>query len=328
MVDIYFDSRWVGEHGIGRFAAELRKAKINFKFIDNNSNPAGMFDVAFITCFMARHKGFFFSPGYNAPLFFQKRSVITVHDLNHVDIEHNSSALKKVYYHFVLKRACRNAFKVLTVSEFSKRRICEWANIHSDKVVVVGNGVSEEFNLNVDKYNPGYKYVLIVGNRKKHKNEISSLMAFSNSGISKDIKLILTGNPSEDLTAKINELKIEDRVKFLGNVSNEMLASLYSGAELLLFPSLYEGFGLPVVEAMACGVPVITSNTTSLPEIANGAACLVDPLKVEDISNAIFNVCNDKFYRDDLIKKGILQSRKYSWLEVTRKVEEIVKQLK
>lgn len=327
MVDIYFDSRWVGEHGIGRFAAEIKKSKMNFKFIDNNSNPAGMFDVAFITYFMARHKGFFFTPGYNAPLFFQNRSVITVHDLNHVDIDHNSSLLKRIYYHFVLKRACRNAFKVLTVSDFSKRRICEWANISSDKVIVVGNGVSEEFNLNVDKYNPGNKYILTVGNRKKHKNEISSLVAFSRSKISKEIILVLTGNPSEELIAKIRELCIEDRVKFLGNVSNEKLASLYSGAELLLFPSLYEGFGLPVVEAMACGTPVITSNTTSLPEIANGAACLVDPLNIEEISNAISNVCNDKLYRENLIRKGILQSSRYNWNEVTRKVEDVIKQL-
>lgn len=314
---IYYDGRWLGEHGIGRFAAEVKK--IDFDLIDLpiNGNPASKFDVFLLTKFLFRNKGYFFSPGYNSPLFFLRRSVITVHDLNHIDLDYNSSFLKKIYYNFILKRACVKCAKILTVSDFSKKRIIEWSGVNEGKVVVVGNGVSDEFEESGEKHLPGYPYVLVVGNRKKHKNEYLAIKAFLASDISADVKLVLTGDESQELRDLLTLEDAGTRVIFSGRLSNEKLASMYRGAICLLFPSLYEGFGLPVIEAMACGTPVITSNTTSLYEVAGSAACFVEPENIASITHGINLVTGSESYRNELTQRGYVNVKNYTW-EKTR----------
>jgi len=294
---IIFDTRWFGEHGIGRFAKEVYDENI-FKPIKLKGNPISIFDVLKLTLYLLFHRDFFYSPGFNAPFFFLKRTAITLHDLNHIDLDANSSFLKRLYYNLVLKRACRKCAFIVTVSEFSKKRIVEWSGINSDKVKVVYNGVSEAFNANVKPYEPGFPYIFIVGNRKIHKNEDRALRAFAQANIDKNIKLVFSGDPSDQLQQTANELNITDRIVFLGRLSEEQLASTYKGAICLLFPSLYEGFGLPLIEAIACGTPVITSNTTALVEIANEYTIKVDPLNIHEISRFIEKLnINQKNYR-------------------------------
>ncbi|WP_101506259.1 glycosyltransferase family 1 protein [Erwinia sp. B116] len=321
---INFDSRWIGEHGIGRFAAEVRLADLNFVDIPLNGNPAGKFDVLKLTAYLISKKSLFFTPGYNSPLFFLSRCMITIHDLNHIDLDFNSSFLKKIYYALVLKRACHKSAKIFTVSEFSKQRITEWANISPEKVIVVGNGVSEEFNVSANKYDAGSEYVFVVGNRKKHKNEVLALKAFLLSNIPKETKIIFSGTESEELKQVIDEYEAHSRVIFTGRLSNEKLAMMYRGAICLLFPSLYEGFGLPVIEAMACGTAVVTSNTTSLKEVSGDAACLVDPTDVNSIKDGLNRVYEDKEYRNILIDEGLKQSQKYTWDKVRDKLSSAI----
>ncbi|MBU8944447.1 glycosyltransferase family 4 protein [Klebsiella quasipneumoniae] len=322
---IHFDSRWCGEHGIGRYAKEIEKRNPQFNRITSKIKPSSPLDVFYITAYLALHHGVYFSPGYNAPFIFLKRCVISVHDLNHVDIEHNSSFLKRLYYNLILKRACRHSLKIFTVSEFSKKRICEWANVSPSKIKVVGNGVSAEFNKDVVPF-PG-SYIIVVGNRKKHKNELRAIEAFSRASLSESIKLVFTGECSDELKEKINSLNLGDKVIFVGKVSNDELASLYKGALMLLFPSLYEGFGLPVIEAMACGTPVITSNVTSLPEISGNAALLVDPYSIDAITKAIELISNDVEVRNQLITDGYTQAKKYSWEQTVEKIDKEIKEL-
>lgn len=327
MKDIYYDSRWCGSHGIGRFATEIKKSKLNLIDIPIDGNPADKYDVFKLTVALSRIDGLYFSPGYNAPLLFLKNTVITVHDLNHIDLTYNSSFLKRYYYNLVLKRACRNCAKILTVSEFSKQRIIEWARVPAEKIDVVGNGVSQEFNNHIDSYRPGYPYIFIVGNRKPHKNEERALQAFLAANISTDIKLVFNGSVSSSLKKIIELNGATNRVSFMGHLSNDELASVYKGAELLLFPSLYEGFGLPVIEAMACGTPVITSNTTSLKEISADAACLVDPESLEDITVAIEKVINNVEYKSSLVRSGLEHSSIYTWEKTIQKVENAINPL-
>lgn len=324
MKSIYYDSRWCGSHGIGRFASEIKKSKLNLIDIPLGGNPADKYDVFKLTNILSKIDGIYFSPGYNAPFFFLKRTIITVHDLNHIDLTYNSSLLKRYYYNFVLKRACRDCARILTVSEFSKERIVAWAKVSPDKVSVVGNGVSKEFNNSVKPYEPGYPYVFIVGNRKPHKNEKRALKAFLEADISSDVKLIFNGVVSAELQKVIDFHKASERVEFLGHLSSDELACVYRGAELLLFPSLYEGFGLPVIEAMACGTPVVTSNSTSLKEVSGDAACLVNPESVDEIKYAIEKVLSDIEYRHELIDSGLKRSRIYAWSETIQKVEEAI----
>ena len=314
MARIIFDARWIGEHGIGRFANEVSVRNKGFLKIKNGLKPTSPFDVFFITLYLAFKRGVYFSPGYNCPLLFLNRSVITIHDLNHIDIEHNSSFLKKIYYELVMKRACKKSLKVLTVSNFSKRRICEWAGISSSRVLVVGNGVSEEF-LNTESRvtNSEGEYILVVSNRKKHKNESRILSAFHMANIPPSVKLVFTGDPDESLENEIERKNLQDRVIFKGRVGNSELASLYKESLFLLFPSLYEGFGLPVIEAMSSGTAVITSTTTSLPEVAGDAAILVDPENTEEIALAIGNLYYNPDLKKELIEKGFIQAKKFTW---------------
>ncbi|MDA3580291.1 glycosyltransferase family 4 protein [Acinetobacter ursingii] len=309
---VIFDTRWFGEHGIGRFATEVYDEDF-FQPISLNGNPVSIFDVIKLTIYLFFNKNFFFSPGFNAPFFFLHRTAITIHDLNHIDVDANTSFLKKLYYNIVLKRACKKAALIFTVSEFSKERIVDWSGINPEKVKVVYNGVSSAFHQNVQPYLPGFPYIFIVGNRKLHKNEDRALRAFSQAKIDKNIHVLFSGKPSDQLVNTAKELQIEDRVKFLGRLSEDELASTYKGALCLLFPSLYEGFGLPVIEAMACGTPVITSNTTSLVEIANNSAILVDPLNHTSITNGIKRIYNNNPLTTKLIHQGLENSYQFQW---------------
>lgn len=309
---VIFDTRWFGEHGIGRFATEVYDEDF-FQPIKLKGNPVSIFDVIKLTIYLFFNKNFFFSPGFNAPFFFLHRTAITIHDLNHIDVDANTSFLKKLYYNIVLKRACRKAALIFTVSEFSKGRIVDWSGINPDKVKVVYNGVSSAFHKDVQPYLPGFPYIFIVGNRKLHKNEDRALRAFAQANIDKNIHVLFSGKPSDQLVNTAKELQIEDRVKFLGRLSEDELASTYKGALCLLFPSLYEGFGLPVIEAMACGTPVITSNTTSLVEIANNSAILVDPLNHTSITDGIKRIYNNNPLITKLIHQGLENSYQFQW---------------
>lgn len=304
---VIFDTRWFGEHGIGRFATEVYDEDF-FQPIKLKGNPVSIFDVIKLTIYLVFNKNFFFSPGFNAPFFFLHRTAITIHDLNHIDVDANTSFLKKLYYNIVVKRACRKAALIFTVSEFSKGRIVDWSGINPDKVKVVYNGVSSAFHKDVQPYLPGFPYIFIVGNRKLHKNEDRALRAFAQADIDKNIHVLFSGKPSDQLVSTAKELQIEDRVKFLGRLSEDELASTYKGALCLLFPSLYEGFGLPVIEAMACGTPVITSNTTSLAEISDDSCILVNPLSITEISKAI-----EKATSDDIQISDINISSSFCW---------------
>lgn len=310
---IIFDTRWIGEHGIGRFAKEVFDDEI-FDPIKIRGNPISIFDVFKLTFYLFFNRNFYFSPGFNAPLFFLNRTAITIHDLNHIDVDANTSFLKRLYYRFILKRACRKAAIIFTVSEFSKTRILDWSGVEPNKVKVVYNGVSSAFHKDVQPYKPGFPYIFIVGNRKLHKNENRALLAFAKANINKDIKVLFSGQPSDELLNTVKELNISNRVHFLGRMSEEELASTYKGALCLLFPSLYEGFGLPAIEAMACGTPVITSNTTSLKEIANKSALLVNPEKTQEITASIEQLISSKTLQDQLISNGFDNVKRFSWV--------------
>ncbi|TAH27097.1 MAG: glycosyltransferase family 1 protein [Cytophagales bacterium] len=325
---IFFDERWIGAHGIGRVAKEINSS-ISPEPLKLPFSPVSILDpiLFFIkTCFLPSN-AIVFSPGYNAPLFKVRPFIFIVHDLNHFDRAENSSFLKKLYYQIILKRACLFADKILTVSEFSKNRIIQWSGVESKKVVNISNGVDTNFNLDGKVDKPNSTYLLCVSNRKPHKNEDRLIAAFSKADIDHNIHLFLTGESNEQKQTLITNLKIEHRVKFTGRVAEADLPNLYKGALALVFPSLYEGFGLPVIEAMACGTPVLTSNTSSLPEITNDAALLVNPDSELEIKAGIEKIANSEVYRNELINKGLLQAKKYSWEEVMKKINYVLNKI-
>jgi len=268
-----------------------------------------------------------FIPGYNAPLWPVRPFIFTVYDLNHLDVPNNSSASKRLYYHLVIRRACHTALRVLTISEFSRQRIIEWAGVSQQQVVNVGTGVDASFNPEGERHDPGFGYFLMVSNRRPHKNETRVLAAFARARIDPAIRLLLTGFPTNALQAYIAQLGLTERVVFMGRVEDAQLPALYRGALGLLFPSLYEGFGLPVVEAMASGVPVLTSTVTALPEVAGDAALLVDPYEVDAIASGIERLLTDEDLCTRLRAAGLKRAAMFRWDDVAARVKRVLDEL-
>lgn len=319
-----FDNRWKGGHGIGRFATEL-SARLPVHSLNATGSPSSPVDVLALSLFRIRKNEWFFSPGYNAPLFTRSPYILTIHDLNHIDREDNSSLFKKLYYRIVIKHLCNNARAILTVSEFSKKRISDWFRISPQKIFTVGNGVSSIFTPEGTKYQKTSNYVLCVSNRRGHKNELGLAQAFAHAKIHDETKLVFTGEASPKLLELANTLGISNRLLFTGKVSEDDLAALYRGALFLVFPSFYEGFGLPIVEAFASGTPVITSNVTSMPEIAGDAALLVDPNNIHDIAAAIEKLYNSSELRAELVQRGFKRVENFTWDAVADRVKAAVK---
>lgn len=322
---LYADARRIGDHGIGRFARCVLEA-IDYSPISLSSDPDSPLDPLKLMWSLRhlRPGDLFFSPGYNPPLRSPVPFLFTLHDLNHLDREENSSALKKLYYATVVQNACRAAARVLTVSEFSRQRILDSFSVSPEKVVNVYNGVGDNYSYEGAKYQLESPYLLCVSNRRKHKNEFRIVEAFAKSNLSSSMKFVFTGNPTDELADWIEKQQVSGSVVFIGNVPEPQLPSLYRGASALVFPSLYEGFGLPVLEAMACGTPVVTSNTTSLPEIAGDATLLVDPISVEQISEAMKRITTDRYLREALRDKGIRRSALFTWDKTIHRVKDVL----
>lgn len=320
MDGILYDARWIGNHGIGRFAKELLQRMPGLIPFQSRRPPFHPIDPILLGAALWRAKpSLFFSPGYNPPLGWSGPFVFTLHDLNHLRVPENSSALKRAYYHYVIRPACHRAPCVLTVSEYSKYEIAEWAKINPSRIVNVGNGVGPAFVPTGAKYDPGYPYLLYVGSHKSHKNLLRLLRAYSVSEVQCDVRLIISGEPEQQLVAEINRLGLHRYVFFKDLSTDEELSAAYRGSVAFVFPSLYEGFGLPPLEAMACGVPVLTSNVCSLPEVVGDAAVLVDPLDIRQIADGIEQLVEHSSLRDELRKKGVLRAKQFSWDETARR---------
>ncbi|PWI34552.1 glycosyltransferase family 1 protein [Vibrio albus] len=328
--NVVIDSSWKEFGGIGRFTEEISKRLIlsrELLFSRTPASPIATLHNMFSSYLNTKSNEILFFTGYIPPLSCNNKYIVTLHDLNHLDIESNATLLKTIFYNTVIKSGCKRAYRVFTVSEFSKNRIIEWAKLKEDMVINIGNGVDEKFSPDVDAYNPGYKYILCVSNRKAHKNETRLIEAFSKASFDEDVKLAFSGNPNSELQHLIDELGVQEKVTFLGYVQEDELPSVYKGAVALAFPSLYEGFGLPVVEAMACGTPVLTSNVTSLPEVAGDAAYLVDPYSIDEIKDGLEVVVNDSSFREQAIEKGLRQASKFTWEAVVDRIQGQIEKL-
>jgi glycosyltransferase involved in cell wall biosynthesis len=322
---IYADQRWIGDHGIGRFARHVL-ADLDYRPVSLGSHPAAPLD----SWRLARALGeltrndLFFSPGYNSPLFCASPFVFTIHDLSHIYCPENSNPLIRLYYATVMKRACKRAASILTVSEFTRSQIVEWSGVPPAKVFNVGCGIDPAYQPGEESYGLSFPYLLCVSNRKRHKNEFRVVEAFAKAGLAEGIRLVFTGNPTTDLVECIDRHRVTTAVHFVGPVPENKLPWLYRGAEALVFPSLYEGFGLPILEAMACGTPVVTANVTAMPEVAGGAALLVDPTSVEQIARAMEQIVSDTTLRQQLREKGLSRAAEFSWAEAAARVRRIL----
>lgn len=311
---ILFDARWYGDHGVGRFAREIRKRlDADVTEFTGPIRPWHPLDCFYSGLRLATQpRQLFVSPGYNSPLA-NVPFAFTIHDLAHIENDENRHPLKAAYYELIMKPACRRALKVFTVSEYSRARIAEWSGLDEGQVINVGNGVDATFCVDGEAQRFDAPYVFCPTSRRPHKNEERSMRAFARAYVNTPTKLVFIGQPSKELLAVAREVGIASRVEFLGLVDDQQLARLYRGAQVVLFASLYEGFGLPVVEAMACGAPVVTSNVCSLPEVAGGAALLVEPTRIDSIADALQALDKDEPRRQRMRELGLANARRFSW---------------
>lgn len=259
----------------------------------------------------------------NASLFVKlqnQKKVVTVHDIiAYIYAEFGFTSFR---YKLTLKRTLRTADKIITDSYNTKKDLINYFDIPEQKINVIYLAADEKFKpLDSQKVSPILKkygiffpYILYVGGFMKHKNVPILLKAFcklKKEGINH--KLVFTGNSNKVINNIIQKLGLQKYVMFIGYVEGEDLPALYNGADLFVYPSLYEGFGLPPLEAMACGCPVITSNTSSLPEVVGDAGIMFDPYDVDELSNVMLKVLSDNILRKDLIIKGLNRSKMFSW---------------
>ena len=282
----------------------------------------------------------FHAPHYVLPPLTPCRSVVTIHDCIHLRFpQYLPSRLGYAYARGQMWTATHQAARVITVSETSKRDILRYFRVPESKIDVIYNGIDDRFwqepvadeVMRVrERYRLNDPFVLYAGNIKPHKNlerliESFQLMRHNSPELSHVQLLIIGDEISKYATLRraVHRYKLHKHVRFFGFVPDQTLAALYRLADVFVFPSLYEGFGLPPLEAMASGCPVITSNVSSLPEVVGDAALMIDPYDPAAIADAMTRVLTTPALREDLQRRGLARAREFSWERSIQRVREI-----
>jgi len=274
------------------------------------------------------------SPANIAPLFYSGDSVVHIHDLCFVVNPQWYSFSFRTLYNLIIPRLARKATKVITNSNNSKNDLLHYFKLSADRVSLVYWAVDDTFSPRKNSAPPlsetpllqdpsaAESFILYVGSLEPRKNIgtlIEAYELFRQENPDLKTKLVLIGGESPLFAeVRLRIKKYRDDVIFKGFVDDLLLSAFYRDALVVVYPSLYEGFGLPPLEAMASGTPVITTMTSSLPEVVGGAAILVNPLDIKELASAINRVCRDKSLREDMRAKGIEQVKKFNWARVAR----------
>lgn len=274
--------------------------------------------------------------------------VVTLHDIFFLEnfslFTKGYSAYQKfgnLYRRFVVPRVVKKARRIITVSHSEKNRILHYFKLQEEQVSVIYNGVSlffkpvtDENQLNVirEKYNLPKKFIFFLGNTDPKKNTRGVLTAFTKYIRESDekIPLVIADYPEDQLDEilnEIHEIHAKEYIHRLDYIKNTDLPGIYTLCNLFLYPSFKESFGIPILEAMACGTPVITSNVFSMPEISADAALLVDPNSPYDLARAINKALHDEKEQQKLIEKGLKQATKFSWKKMAENYIELYKEI-
>ncbi len=279
----------------------------------------------------------FFSPTHYSPLFSKIPEVITVLDVSYKRFQELFTTKDKIQLAIWGKYSIKNAAKIITISKSSKDDIIEEYKVPPQKVAIIHLGVKHESRIKnhesrekmMEKYGVKKPYILFVGTLQPRKNIARLVEAFSILS-NKDLNLVVIGRRGwhfQEILDAPEKFGVAERVKFLENISDEELPEFYKAAELFVLPSLYEGFGLPILEAMKYGCPVATSNISSLPEAGGDAAEYFDPNDAGEIAKTIEKVLGNENLRSDMIKKGHEQLKKFSWEKAAKEVLEVFEEV-
>lgn len=282
------------------------------------------------------HGSLLWSPGGTGPLAVS-RQVVTIHDMAPREHPEWFTPTYAAWYNWLVPRLAKKVLHIITVSHFSRQRLIDMVGIPPEKVTVIYNGVSSNFRpqsasaiarvrraLGI----PTPYYVLCLGSRDPRKNLRAAIEAWRllAHALSDEIWLVIAGGEDSSAVFRYSPLsEVPPRVYITGYVKDELLPALYGGALVFLFPSLYEGFGLPPLEAMACGTPVVAANRASLPEIIGDAGILIDPHDAGGIASAIHSVIEDARLRQHLCERGLARAKLFSWDQAAKETWDLLR---
>lgn len=351
-LSVILDARTANDHfpGIGRYVASLARALMELEeapeltlLVDPRAQPGRLQlpPLPTLPCpaspFSLRqqwlaprllrtaHVHVYHSPYYLMPYRPGVPTVLTCHDIIPLLFPGYFTAWQRLMFRLTHQLALHTAEVVLAVSQTTRDDLARHLQVATHKIVVIPEGADEHFQPQSREeiarvrhiYRLPARYVLYVGSNKPHKNLVRLVQAWAAvASHHRDVYLVIAGPWDKrypQARRAVEELEIQERVLFLGAVADEHLPGLYSGAVCFVFPSLYEGFGLPVLEAMACGTPVACSNAASLPEVAGDAALLFEPHQVECIRDALMQLLGDADLRDELARRSRERAVAFSW---------------
>lgn len=363
---ILVDARMWGHPGIGRYIRELFSAILSARvkdcekivFAGNSETQKGLLSLGYRGEFVqlkspiyslseqaevlraSSRYGVLHVPHFNAPIFRKKKTIVTIHDLIYLKNKKASRHfLGQLYAKTLFGNAARSAAAILAVSEATKKDLLEhFPRISAGKIRVTHEAASPIFGV-IDneekrisfknKYKLNKSFVLFVGSLKTHKNLPVLLRAFE--GIRRrgtDADLVIVGRKDAKDDAVFQQIqKAGPSVKYLGELPDQELVLAYNFCSVFVLPSLWEGFGLPIMEAMACGAPVISSNTSSLPEVAGEAALFFDPNQIDALSGHLYNVLNDNQLRKNMSVLSLQRSQRFSWKKTAEETLEVYRRV-
>jgi alpha-1,3-rhamnosyl/mannosyltransferase len=281
----------------------------------------------------------FHSPYYIKPYLQPCKSIVTIHDLiSAVYPQYMPSPLARMLFEITTRLAIMSSKAIITLSQSSKNDLTTRYGVPPEKVTITYLAADSRFQprdrTSLDHISRRYglpeRFILYVGINKPHKNVARVIEAFGSAREQSAVGLVIAGRediryPEARIIAERSPAK--DRIVFLGDVADADLPSLYNLADVFVFPSLYEGFGLPVLEAMASGTPVVCSNRSSLPEVAGDAAVMVDPEKTDELAEAVAKLLHDDLLREQLHHKGLQQAKTFSWQATARQTLDLYKKV-
>lgn len=283
--------------------------------------------------------GVVFFPIQDGMLYPPVKQIVTVHDfdISIPECRQEINSLRKKMYQYKMPHILKNSDAVVAVSEFTKQSLVSFFDINPQKIHVIYNGYDEKRFKVVKDLQPileryglhSGKYFLFVGSILRHKNIINIVRAFAN--IKSETSLVIVGSCKdsaylEEIRKVVVQFNVsESQFRYLEYVSDEDIPYLYNGAIAYLLPSFHEGFGVPIIEAMACGTPVITAHCTAMPEVAGGAALLVDPYSFESIASAMCEISNNTVRAEELKNAGFERVKQFRWSYSARKLYDLCK---
>lgn len=265
-------------------------------------------------------------------------AVVTIHDLSPFLFPQTFRRVNRAYTRWAIKVACRHARQLIAVSEFTKQEIVRWLHVPAERITVTHNGVDARFAppdpaaLAAFRQRAGLpeQFLLFIGTLEPRKNLPTLLDAYARIAKDTSVPLIIGGGKGwlyDQIFAKAEQLNLGDRIRFAGYIDDADLPLWYAAATVFTLPSLYEGFGIPLIEAMACGTPVIASTSSSLPEIVGDAGILVSPTDADALGAAMLQLLQSPELRADLRERGLLQARRFSWQTMAQRTVDVYRKV-